>query len=63
MDDRDDRIEIIENTVDARVQFGENYAAFEFKLTHEQVEGLLAGKAVASDVNEREYTSILSLKK
>ncbi|MDR3580762.1 MAG: hypothetical protein P4L44_12450 [Oryzomonas sp.] len=60
---RDDRIEIIENTAEARSQFGENYGAFEFKLTHEQVEGLLAGKVVAVDISGREYTGFLSLKK
>jgi hypothetical protein len=60
---RDDRIEVIENTVKARAQFGENYGAFEFKLTHEQVEGLLAGKVVAFDISKREYTGFLSLKK
>ena len=60
---RDDRIELIENTAEARVQFGENYGAFEFQLTHEQVEGLMAGKVVAFDISEREYTGFLSLKK
>jgi hypothetical protein len=60
---RDDRIELIENTANARAQFGENFGAFEFKLSHEQVEGLLAGKVVAFDISEREYTGFLSLKK
>jgi hypothetical protein len=61
--DRDDRIEIIENTAEARARFGENYGTFEFKLTLEQVEGLLAGKVVAFDISQREYTGFLSLKK
>ena len=61
MSDCDDRIELIENTSEARAQFGENYGAFEFKLTHDQVEGLLAGKVVAFDISEREYTGFLSL--
>ena len=59
----DDRIELIENTAEARAQFGENFGAFQFKLTREQIEGLLAGKVVAFDINEREYAGFLSLKK
>jgi hypothetical protein len=58
-----DRIEPIENTSEARAQFGENYGAFEFPLTHEQIEGLLEGKVIAFDINGREYTGFLSLKK
>lgn len=61
MNDSDDRIELIDDTDEARVKFGENYGAFEFKLTREQIEGLLAGKAIAFDINEREYTGFLSL--
>jgi hypothetical protein len=63
MNNRDDRIDLIDDTAEARAKFGENYGAFEFKLTREQVEGLLGGKAVAFDINEREYTGFLSLKK
>lgn len=59
----DDRIELIENTPEARAQFSENYGAFEFPLTREQIEGLLEGKVVAFDINGREYTGFLSLKK
>ena len=58
----EDRIELIENTPESRVQFGENYGAFEFSLTREQLEGLLAGKVVAFDINGREYSGFLSLK-
>ena len=61
--DGDDRIELIEDTSEARAQFGENYGAFEFPLTREQIEGLLEGKVIAFDINEREYTGFLSLKK
>jgi hypothetical protein len=53
----DDRVELIENTAEARARFGENHGAYELELTQEQVEGLLAGKAVAFDINGREYTS------
>lgn len=63
MNNRDDRIELIDDTAAARAQFGENYGAFEFELTRDQVEGLLAGKVVAFDINEREYAGFLSLKK
>jgi len=59
----DDRIELIEDTKEARAQFGENFGAFEFKLTREQIEGLLAGKVVAFDISQREYAGFLSLKK
>lgn len=60
---RDDRIELIEDTTDAREKFGENYGAYEFRLTREQVEGLLEGKVVAFDISEREYAGFVSLKK
>ena len=63
MNNHDDRIELIDDTAEARDQFGENYGAFEFKLTRDQVEGLLAGKVVAFDINEREYAGFMSLKK
>jgi hypothetical protein len=59
----DDRIELIEDTKEARAQFGENFGAFEFKLTREQIEGLLAGKVVAFDISQREYAGFLSFKK
>lgn len=59
----DDRIELIDDTAEARAQYGENYGAFEFKLTRDQIEGLLAGKVVAFDINEREYAGFLSVKK
>ena len=47
----DDRVELIDDTVEARAAFGENFGAFEFRLTRQQVEGLLAGKAIAFDIN------------
>ena len=59
----DDRIELIEDSTEARAQFGENFGAFEFKLTRVQIEGLLAGKVVAFDISQREYAGFLSLKK
>lgn len=59
----DDRIELIEDTAEARAEFGENFGAFEFKLTREQIEGLLAGKVVAFDISQREYAGFMSLKK
>lgn len=61
--DGDDRIELIEDTAEARAEFGENFGAYEFRLTREQVEGLLAGKVVAFDISQREYAGFLSLKK
>lgn len=59
----DDRVELIDDTVEARAAFGENFGAFEFRLTRQQVEGLLAGKAIAFDINGREYTGFLAVKK
>ncbi len=59
----DDRLELIEDTAEARIKFGENFGAFEFRLTRDQVEGLLAGKVVAFDIAEREYAGFLSVKK
>jgi hypothetical protein len=59
----DDRIELIEDTPESRAKFGENFGAFEFKLTREQIDGLLAGKVVAFDISQREYAGFLSLKK
>ncbi len=59
-EDGTDRVELIENTAEARAEFGENYDAFEFRLASEQIEGLLAGKVVAFDINGREYTGFLS---
>jgi hypothetical protein len=54
---------LIGNTAEERAQFGENFGSFEFRLTREQVEGLLAGKAVAFDINGREYAGFMTLKK
>ena len=59
----DDRIELIEDTTEARAEFGENFGAYEFRLTREQVEGMLAGKVVAFDISGREYTGYMSMKK
>ena len=59
----DDRIELIEDTAEARAEFGENFGAFEFKLSREQIEGLLAGKVVAFDISQREYAGFMSVKK
>ena len=60
---RDDRIELIDDTAEARTAFGDNFGAYEFRLTQDQVEGLLAGKVVAFDISQREYAGFLSLGK
>ena len=62
-DNGDDRIDLIEDTAEARAEFGENFGAYEFRLTREQVEGMLAGKVVAFDISGREYTGFMSMKK
>ena len=59
----DDRIELIDDTAEAREEFGKNYGTYEFRLTREQVEGVLAGKVVAFDINGREYSGFMSVKK
>lgn len=59
----DDRIELIDDTPEAREEFGKNYGEYEFRLTREQFEGLLAGKVVAFDINGREYSGFMSVKK
>jgi hypothetical protein len=59
----DDRIELIDDTPEAREEFGKNYGAYEFRLTREQVEGVLAGKVVAFYINGREYSGFMSVKK
>ena len=60
---RDDRVELIDDTAEARTAFGDNFGAYEFRLTRDQVEGLLAGKVVAFDINGQEYAGFLSVKK
>lgn len=62
-DSEDDRIVLIDDTAEAREEFGKNYGAYEFRLTQEQVEGVLAGKVVAFDINGREYSGFMSVKK
>lgn len=62
-DSDDDRIELIDDTAEAREEFGKNYGTYEFRLTREQVEGVLAGKVVAFDINGREYSGFMSVKK
>jgi len=59
----DDRMELIEDTADARDAFGENHGAFSFRVTEEQINGLLSGKLLAFDINCREYTGFMSLKR
>ena len=63
MGNRVDRIKVIEDTAEAREEFGKNYGAYEFRLAREQVEGLLVGKVVAFDINGREYSWFMSVKK
>jgi hypothetical protein len=53
---------VVKEWLEARAHFGENFGAFEFNLTREQIEGLLAGKVVAFDISQREYAGFLSVK-
>jgi hypothetical protein len=61
-ENRDDRIELIDDTAEVRLKFGENFGAFEFILTRKEIEELLSGKVVAFDINQREYAGFLSVK-
>jgi hypothetical protein len=61
-DNDGDRIELIDDTPEARAEFGEKFGVYEFRLTREQVEGMLAGKVVAFDISGREYAGFMSMK-
>jgi hypothetical protein len=58
----EDRIEAFDSLAEARARFGENYGGYVFRLTRDQIEGLLQGRVVAFDINDREYAGFLVLK-
>jgi hypothetical protein len=54
-----ERVEVYDSLAEARARFGENWGAFEFRLTRAQVEALLQGRVVAFDINQGEYAGFL----
>lgn len=57
-----DGFEIIENTYEAKAKFGFNYGAETYFITKEDIEALLNGKALATDINYGEYSLFIELK-
>jgi len=55
-----DTVTIIENTAEAREDYGERYGVDEIELTAEHIAALKAGKCIAS--NNGEYTQFITLK-
>ncbi len=53
------KIEVYESLEIAKKEFGENFGAYVFKLTRDQIEALLQGRVVAFDINEGEYAGFL----
>lgn len=53
---------VIDNTDEAREKFGYAYGSEECKITREDLETLLNGKALAVSVNGGEYSLFISLK-
>lgn len=52
----DDRKEIIDNTPEARQEFGYNYGGFHIKLSDTELQALADGYCIAADVNGAEYS-------
>ena len=58
-----DGFEIIENTYEAKEKFGFNYGAETHFITKEDIEALLNGKALATDISGGEYSLFIELEK
>ncbi len=54
-------IEIIENTTEARKDYGYRYGGMDLELTAEHLAALRAGKCLAT--NDGEYSTFITLKK
>ena len=52
---------IIENTKEARKEYGEMYGANEIALTNKEIKALCEGKCIAT--NDGEYVTFLTLKR
>ena len=53
------KIEVYDSLEIAKKEFGENYGAYVFKLTRDQIEALLQGRVVAFDISSGEYAGFL----
>lgn len=54
---------IIENTDEARAQYGYAYGADFFVISKEDIEALNNGKCLAVDINAGEYVAFITLEK
>ncbi|MCQ2075729.1 MAG: hypothetical protein MJZ20_01650 [Bacteroidaceae bacterium] len=55
------RVDMIDNNLEGREQFGIAYGAEDLYISKKQVEELLNGKTIAVDVNCGEYSVFISL--
>lgn len=55
------KVDMIDNNLEGREQFGIAYGAEDFYISKKQVEELLNGKTIAVDVNCGEYSVFISL--
>lgn len=56
------KYKIIENTKEARDEFGWNYGGEDLKITLEELKEIENGKCLAIDINGGEYSEFISLK-
>lgn len=52
----DDKKEIIENTIEAKREFGYCYGLFPIELTQADIKALNEGKCIAATINAEEYS-------
>ena len=52
---------IIENTNEAQEEYGRCYGCETYGITRKQIQALLDGKQLASDINSREYAIFIVL--
>lgn len=52
----DDRKEIIDNTLEAKREFGYNYGSFHIILSETELQALADGYCIATDINCAEYS-------
>ena len=53
--------DIIENTNGAQIEYGQCYGYDTYGITRKQLQALLDGKQLASDINSREYAIFIVL--
>lgn len=52
---------IIENNRKGRDDFGHNYGSADYKISKENIQALLNGKALACEINGNEYTLFIEM--